>query len=113
MDRALANEPGHINLLYALRWASVAWTTSYVHSTTIANCFRHSTTFGEVAGPSEAPPDYNHEQELANRLLQLRVIKQSMAIETFLNPPDEDAKDPSDLDPVQYVIDEYLVDQDD
>lgn len=113
VDRALANESGDINLLQAVRWASVAWSSFYIHSQTVANCFRHSTVFSEAAGPALAPTNYSHEQELANRLVQLRVIKQPMAIETFLNPPDEDAEDPSDQDPVQYVIDQHIVDQDD
>jgi hypothetical protein len=113
VDRALADEPSDINLLQAVRWACVAWTSTYIHSTTVANCFRRSTVFGEAEEPAPAPPNYNHEQELVYRLLQLHVIKQSMAIETFLNPPDEDAEDPSDSDPVQYVIDQYAIDQDD
>ena len=111
VHKTMAGERIMIDLLQAVQWSSMAW--NKVTMETISNCWRHSTIFGPVYGPMLQPKYYNHLAVLAQQLEQLKVIKHAMDIESFLNPIDETAEDPRDLDPVDFVIQENLYEEED
>jgi len=102
VSKTLSDEPIFITLLMAVQWIVTAW--SQVSKQTISNCWRHSTLLGQPFGPLIQPPEYNQAQEIVQQMEQLGIIKQAMAISTFLNPIDEEIEDPKELDPIEYII---------
>lgn len=80
------------NVLKALRWTVQSWQAVTV--TTISNCWRHSTLVSEVSLPDSSVQDVQQQAlELVQELQITQRISNAMAIESFLNPVEEEIID--------------------
>ncbi|RDW84504.1 hypothetical protein BP6252_02094 [Coleophoma cylindrospora] len=99
-----------MNIRLAIRWILRSWNNE-VTNTTIYNCFRRSTLVSTSLALSTPilPPGIS---ELYNQVIKTGNIQDSMAINNFLNPSDEN-EDGEDIEAspdsiLQGIIDEHL-----
>ena len=78
-----------ITLLHAVHWIHSAWDQTRLE-TIIVNCWRKTGLFGNVFGPEKRPEDWDEATELLRRVAQVGQIRDTMSIDDFLCPEDED-----------------------
>lgn len=99
-----------IDLVRVARWLIEIWEYD-VQASTINTCFRRSTLFGPVAGPSMAPAENDVIYQEIGRLIQAvePSREQRMDVNSFLNPEEEKVEDTPE-DDLAFVISTYSKD---
>ena len=80
-----------VDMRLAIRWILRSWNNEVIN-TTIQNCFRKSSLISKpIALPTSVIP--TRLSELFNKVVRAGDVRDSMAIDNFLNPMEEECKD--------------------
>lgn len=100
-----------MSLLHAIRWACLSWWE--VYGQTIENCWNASTVLDVYYGPQANIEELEALQKLLEQGRQLQIIRQSMDIHRFIDPPGERIYDVSADEALTHVIELFTEPEDD